>query len=155
MIKRSRSRCIATAAGALLLAAVLAVYALNWYLQLWVMRDSTLGGFGFVVADGGVLFLAGPPTRGETFWLKEIVRRSDVKGAFGPYTWWFRAVRSSSGAGRGLFVPLWAFGVPAVAMLAFGLTGRVRTRIPCAKCGYELAGLSGGVCPECGCARTG
>jgi hypothetical protein len=48
-------------------------------------------------------------------------------------------------------LPLW---IPMVAAAGAGVWGvwgwrRVRKQ-HCAKCGYDLRGLSGGVCPECG-----
>lgn len=57
-----------------------------------------------------------------------------------------------SGAVHVVSVPLWA---PALALGGIGLGARraaylARDKSRCHRCGYSLAGLGGGRCPECG-----
>ena len=40
--------------------------------------------------------------------------------------------------------------VPLISLAAFGFPSRPRDPSLCAQCGYELTGLPGPVCPECG-----
>jgi len=51
---------------------------------------------------------------------------------------------------------VWAAPV-AVSLLAWGRAVRRKRRsgVACLRCGYDLRGLSGGVCPECGKAKPG
>lgn len=64
-----------------------------------------------------------------------------------PVIWWPTFV--SSWVGMFVHVPFW---IPVVGMAGWvGWAWRRRPReVGCARCGYDLAGLKGGVCPECG-----
>ncbi|MBX3403040.1 MAG: hypothetical protein KF699_06460 [Phycisphaeraceae bacterium] len=65
--------------------------------------------------------------------------------------WWFR-IRASKQQ-REFVVPMWSIGLAAAAVGVVAWR-RSRRETPgfCARCGYDLAGLLAGVCPECGTA---
>lgn len=74
---------------------------------------------------------------------------SDVRGRYwlpGP----FRVGQTS-----GWTLPLYPLGGVLAAGGAAMTTRRPRMTGRCAACGYDLAGIRGGVCPECGRARAG
>jgi hypothetical protein len=61
----------------------------------------------------------------------------------------FRRVRNS----WGICLPMWP---AAPVLIAIGVVARPRRQHRpgrCGTCGYDLTGLKGGVCPECGCAH--
>jgi hypothetical protein len=74
------------------------------------------------------------------------------RGHSGPIWWWFSyEMRSPNSPEVG--VPLWAPLLSAALPTAYAWY-RCRRRPPghCPKCGYDLAGIAAGVCPECGAA---
>jgi hypothetical protein len=63
--------------------------------------------------------------------------------------WWFQA--SMQPGFVELIVPLWAVGVVSGTVCVFASRRSRRSqRGHCTKCSYNLAGLRGDVCPECG-----
>ncbi len=117
-------------------------------------RASSIGGIG-----GGVLYV-------------EIEVNSIDNRPRGPLEWSMtthgpkldtrpirRPVRSArpyiGGAFRDIIVidiRLWAVALAAaaVAVMAWAIGRRFRDRAKCGECGYDLRGLSHGICPECG-----
>lgn len=64
-----------------------------------------------------------------------------------PIIWWPRY--TSSWVGMYLYVPFWIPAIPlAMWMVWAWRCGKFVVGCPC--CGYDVAGLSSGVCPECG-----
>lgn len=53
---------------------------------------------------------------------------------------------------RATWVPVWPWllGLAVLTVTAWCFTRRVHGPGKCASCGYDLRGLTGGVCPECG-----
>jgi hypothetical protein len=87
--------------------------------------------------------LGGPWPPIEPFMWEDAARRC------GRGSRWLPAYRRTP-AGWGLCLPLWP---PAIVLIAVGIVARPRRRHRpgrCDTCGYDLAGLKDGVCPECG-----
>ncbi len=67
--------------------------------------------------------------------------------------WWFHVDGPAALMwSRRVFVPQWVVAAPAVVFAGLLAWRDVRMRGPgrCRGCGYDLRGVEGGVCPECG-----
>jgi hypothetical protein len=72
-----------------------------------------------------------------------------VEKAGGQQQWWPQHVQF--GPVSGLYVPLWMLLLPtAVATVFLFWCDRRPPKGHCQACGYDLAGNTSGVCPECG-----
>lgn len=125
---------LARGVGFGLLVVLLVGYGLTWCLHLWLVRYSSLGGVGVVVADGGAHFMTFDPTTGAAYWMRQVIWRSELPVAFGPYIWLPRV--SPIPSGKGVFVPFWVFAVPALGLLWWARR-RPAAAAACPECGRE------------------
>jgi hypothetical protein len=64
------------------------------------------------------------------------------------FIWWFRPLREVYTTG--FAAPVWPIGLAGLALAALGRrAGRARPGV-CRECGYDVRGLAGPECPECG-----
>lgn len=134
----SRAQCAFRWTGTGAAAVLVAVYAASvWWSLLWINSSPFFG-----VAVGGGALVCGRDGRPEDVFVIE-------KRAWTVWRWWFDA--AFNGPTALVIIPLWA---PLVAvLLPTALAWRRHLRRPpghCLKCGYDLAGIAAGVCPECG-----
>lgn len=109
------------------------------------------GGMVFCIWTSGSLRQSLASTSGlpvELYWNRHVAQRQT------PIEWW--PTFAGKGGRHFVGVPLW---MPFVALGAGGgglvyAARRMRRREGCPRCGYDVRGLSSGVCPECGAARV-
>ena len=133
--------------------------ASNWYVLVFVGSRQNSRSLLWASIDPGAIFLwleleyqQPPPTPFFRWYVKQVdaykFGRDDP-----PYAWLPRYFHSRSGYPQGdtLTLPLW---IPlllvAVPTAYLWRTDRRAKPWQCAKCRYDLRGIEGGVCPECG-----
>jgi hypothetical protein len=135
--------------AALPLGVVLAAWALSQARALTATRGTRTSGQSIILERGVIAYQrwSGPtaaPVRGG--WTIRVVPRNDL--ATSPPMWFRWTWRGGAGS---VWVPLWPIALVAAAPVVVVLVrARGRAGRPCERCGYDLAGLPGGPCPECG-----
>lgn len=130
--------------GLAAVAALLGLYAMN--LRWWPGWTPSRG--TFVGVQHGAFVIGGNPSVG---WDRFVLVWPRCQGSIWDWSTWITWGRL--GPSWWITVPIW---IPLVA--AAGVTARAWRRHrrarrgpgACLACGYDLAGLTGGVCPECG-----
>jgi hypothetical protein len=125
--------------------------------MLWSAGDGRLYG----LSQGAAFFAwtyTPPPTSPSPFGSMpplvlsfEIQPRGWIGGRPGAGVRWWIGEWKVGPVVRGAWVPLWMPLLPVGAATGLAWLGGRRARPGCcAGCGYDLRGLTGGVCPECG-----
>lgn len=146
--KRRRIQAVMIVVCALALLVLAADIATGWYSLN--AKDHWDGRVNFTVSNGRLCtWVGGDRNLYPTFRLENRIKQS-------PRRYWFevRAITDGNGGlwGRLYFIPLWVFwiGLLGVGVLLWRKDKRVANPGVCGACGYELGGITGAVCPECG-----
>ena len=147
LITRRRVKWVALVGSTL--AALLFSMAMFVHAQGEYWRESSAEGMGFMT-DGGAVTV---------YWGSGVFRGLEVPGVTWRIRWqrdhriqrWFQRIDRGGGAGAFLVIPIWPFVLLIAAPTVYlWYTDRRAKPWQCPKCRYDLRGLEGGDCPECG-----